>query len=56
VLRYDDAGAAYLITIGAPMARRSAARLVGAPVEPLVQDVEVRVVPEQRRPRVSLYL
>ncbi|HEX7715912.1 MAG TPA: hypothetical protein VF416_01395 [Marmoricola sp.] len=56
VLRYDDAGAAYLITIGAPMARRSAARLVGAAAEPEVQDVEVRVVPAQRSARVSLYL
>ena len=59
VLRYDDAGevGAYVITIGAPMARRSAARrLAGQGGEPVVQDVEVRVLPAQRDRRVSLYL
>ena len=42
----------YVITIGTPMGRSFGSR----PVEPVVQDVEVRVVPPQRDRRVSLYL
>lgn len=53
VLRYDGTGAdgAYVIMIGAPVSRRVADRR-----EPVVQDVEVRVVPQQRAPRVELFL
>ena len=48
--------AAYVITIGAPMGRRFGSRPAGE-AEPVVQDVEVRVVPAQREARrVSLYL
>ena len=59
VLRYDDAGTAgaYVITIGALMARRRAERRPGVEgAEPVVQDVVLRVVPSQRSGRVSLYL
>jgi hypothetical protein len=59
VLRYDGAGAtgAYVITIGAPMARQAASRRSAAEgAEPVVQDVVLRVVPTQRSGRISLYL
>jgi hypothetical protein len=64
VLRYDGAGAdgAYVITIGAPVARRAVARrpvagnAVCDGVQPVVQDVVLRVVPAQRNTSVSLYL
>ena len=71
VLRYDEEGAAYVITVGAPMAHRAPRRPatrrarpraqdVGVPdagVQDVgVQDVRVRVVPAQRTERVSLYL
>jgi len=59
VLRYDGSGAdgAYVITIGAPMARRRAERSpASAKAEPVVQDVVLRLVPTQRSGRVSLYL
>jgi len=59
VLRYDGAGAdgAYVITVGAPMARRRAERRpASAQAEPVVQDVALRLVPTQRSGRVSLYL
>jgi hypothetical protein len=58
VLRYDGTGAdgAYVITIGAPMARRHAARRPASGDDPVVQDVVLRVVPTQRNTSVSLYL
>lgn len=59
VLSYLGAGAdgSYVITIGAPMARRAATRRTAATVEGEVQEVELRVVPAQRRPApVELYL
>ncbi len=54
VLSHIDAGTegAYVITIGSAMARSFGSR----PGEPVVQDVEVRVVPAQRARSVSLYL
>lgn len=52
VLRYDGSGAdgAYVIRIGAPVSRTSVRS------EPVVQDVEVRVVPRQRSPHVDVLL
>ena len=54
VLRYVGTGAegAYVIIFGAPLSRRDPLRRT----EPVVQDVEARVIPMQRHRRVSGYL
>lgn len=56
VLRNSGSGSdgAYVIMFGATLARRAPLSTERRP-EPVVQDVEVRVVPQQRR-SVSLYL
>jgi len=57
VLRNAGSGTngAYVIVFGAALARRVPLGTERRP-EPVVQDVEVRVVPAQRSGRVSLYL